>query len=287
MLPSAISDQKRLVRERHWERARYYLRVRDRVHNKPWNVLIIAGPVPHEEITCIKKLMKLAVITAVDIDEQNALAAIDAGADEVYCMDIGAIKKIQLPDDYNARFVPPHPFDELEGENRFDAICLDLTGPADDWLSKVVQVYFNQALTPKGVMLVTFSYGRDVIEVYDYEWDRHKDLQERLKKMPERIAMRVAYLLKTRVRCLRSCVQYRGGRMPMISLLLEKYQDWSYPDFICIEEQDCVEALEEQMLISSVATRILSNRQTAAKKAVKTKQIKKQVTLLLEGPKKK
>jgi hypothetical protein len=40
------------------------------VHHRPWQLLIVAGPAPHEEIACIRALMTKAVITAVDIDEE-------------------------------------------------------------------------------------------------------------------------------------------------------------------------------------------------------------------------
>src|ERR1700757_3362033 len=82
MQSEAISDQKRLVRGEHWLRARHFLRARDDVHHAAWRLMIIAGPAPDEEITCIRELMPKAHILAVDIHEANLMAAIDAGADD-------------------------------------------------------------------------------------------------------------------------------------------------------------------------------------------------------------
>jgi hypothetical protein len=117
-------------------------------------------------------------------------------------------------------------------EQEFDVVCLDLTGPADEWLRRIVKAYYHGCVIKEGALIVTFCYGRDVIEVYQDEWEYTKakrnysrpvifDYLE--KTIPEIVAMRVWYLLRGQLtNQLDSCLQYRGGMMPMVSCLLRK-----------------------------------------------------------------
>ena len=169
MLKSAISDQKKLVRALHWRRARYFLRIKHAVHQRDWRLLIIAGPAPDQEINLIREIMPRAHITAVDIDQANIAAAMDAGADSVCLCDVGAFETTTYT--YSERQLPPK---ELRGL-KFDAICLDLTGHVNDWLRQVINVYFMEALEAKSILIATFSYGRDIVEIYDWEWKSAND----------------------------------------------------------------------------------------------------------------
>src|ERR1700761_4855930 len=81
MKAESISDQKRIVRAEQWTLARQILRARDATHHPKWRFLTIAGPIPAEEIDCIRNLMPKAHITAIDIDAKNVAAAKTAGAD--------------------------------------------------------------------------------------------------------------------------------------------------------------------------------------------------------------
>lgn len=289
MLPSAISDQKRLVRGLHWQRARYFMRARDAVHHATWKILMIAGPVPHEEIRCIKELMPRAHITAVDISEKNVLAAIDAGADDAYCIDVGALEMIQYQ--YSKTLTMPKPFNGIRGDDRFDIICLDLTGPANEWLKKIIHVYLINGLKAKGVMIFTFSYGRDVVEHLSEVWRKARSDERELldhpishlRQIPEQLAARVYYVIRSYSRFLDSCLQYRGSRMPMISCLLVKKSNVPSANFACIEKTDYDLALQSEDLGNVfacpverlVALRKQSARSTAAKKAVATRKARK------------
>src|SRR5262245_10123985 len=153
MEAESISNQKRLVRGKHWEMARKYLRARDGAHNKAWRMLIIAGPAPAEEIGCIRALFRDAHITAVDIDQDNLTKAIEAGADEVILCDVGDFEVV--PADpankiWSKRTYAPKPLQDL----KFDVICLDLTGVADRWLKNVITIFWDQLLAPRGSMMV-------------------------------------------------------------------------------------------------------------------------------------
>jgi hypothetical protein len=240
MQSEAISDQKRLVRGEHWLRARHFLRARDDVHHAAWRLMIIAGPAPDEEITCIRELMPKAHILAVDIHEANLMAAIDAGADDTIRCDIGNL--VCESSSYSKRFFPPPPL----RDQKFDAICLDLTGPANDWLRRIGGVYYQESLVTRGVMMVTFSYGRDVVERIVEDWrqeikkPRYHDCPlSHLDKIPEPIAARVwSALAGTRSKALDSCIQYRGNKMPMMSCLIVKGRSMPPAGFIAVDPDD-------------------------------------------------
>jgi hypothetical protein len=120
MKKTSISDEKRLVRGLHYKLARDALRARDGIHSAHWKFLTIAGPSPSEEINCIREVFRGqrdVIITSVDIDETNVLAAIDAGADEALQCNLFDFQKI--PKGYNLDRRPP------EQLNRgFDVISL-------------------------------------------------------------------------------------------------------------------------------------------------------------------
>jgi hypothetical protein len=289
MLQSAISDQKRLVRALHWQRARYYLRVRDAVHQRDWRLLIIAGPAPHEEINCIREFMPRAHITAVDISQANIDAAIDAGADDVFLCDIGAFEELHY--EYSSKYFPPKQLRDL----KFDAVCIDLTGPANDWLRRVVNVYFTEALLARGVLLVTLCYGRDVIEIYDAEWTSAQTSSRYnydppyayLENIPLNLAKRVWYVLRAKSKRLDSCLAYRGNRMPMISCLLVKkdFDRSTRARYATLGPEDYEVALGGDNLGNILAApqeQLLEirKRKAAARKAVETKKRQKQQLLL-------
>ena len=325
MLPTAISDQKRMVRALHWQRARYFLRARDgSPHNQAWKLLTIAGPVPHEEIGAIRKLMPRAHITAIDIDENNVLAAMGADVDEAHICDVGAFikkeKDVQTWKDSDGQLhsyrpsgyslVMPPPFSDMrapyaangsgpanrhqiEEDARFDVLNIDLTGSANDWLKQVVQQWFTRGLRPGGVMMVTFSYGRDVVERVFEEWrnapgngryGRVDHTMSYLEEIPDMLQARVWYILRSHSCHLDSCIQYVGNKMPMISCLLVKKTLNERSRFIQIEPDDyelAVTADDLGSVFACPAERILELRKKqiqriAAAKAVRTKAEKKQ-----------
>lgn len=220
MQVESISDQKRLVRAEQWIFARRFLRSRDCVHHAKWKLLIVAGPCPSEEIGCIKELMPKAHITTIDINEANILAAIAAGSDEVAVHNLSEFDRAPAINGAGTTQIPSSKL----GKIPFDAVCLDLTGHVSNELVKLIKVYFAN-LAKGGVLIVTFSYGRDVTEFFDEHWRRlnmYREERAMLEQigMPEPIRNRIAFLLGNKIRYVQSVLQYRGGAMPMVSLLM-------------------------------------------------------------------
>jgi hypothetical protein len=279
----SISDQKRLVRGEQWRWARHLLRARDKAHNRAWRILIIAGPSPHEEIESIRELMRNAHIVAVDLVEENLKAALEAGANEAFLCDIADFEVITeqyKPTQYLLPMV-------LRGE-QFDVICLDLTGPADDWLRRVFMTYWHAALALGGAMIINFSYGRDVTEVYLASWEHARTISvghfrnahpDRIlpRDMPQEIKARVHYLLHSHITRMHSCLQYVGKRMPMVSCLVHKKTALAHTRFLKILPDDFALAVTSTEDVSKIyacpADRILELRRSfAAQKAVTVRQ---------------
>jgi hypothetical protein len=281
MKKTSISDEKRLVRGKHYELARYALRARDAVHSACWKFLTIAGPSPNEEITCIRELFRDAIITSVDNEEANVLAAINAGTDDPLQCNLfnfqpvpkGALNQVDLR--------PPQQLDRI-----FDVICLDLTGHASKALHDLIKIYWN-VLSPRGVMIITFSYGRDVVEAYQYDWrcalakygqektwsTAHTRGIEQLKELiikhslSESVAQRIYYALGIRCEFLWSVLQYSGAAMPMVSCLLQKNGKFLTPRFLKISEMDFLLAVTAENLGNIFACpqdRILELRRSLA-----------------------
>ena len=284
MLMSSISDQKRLARGEHWKRAQYWLRARDGAHNKAWKVLIVAGPSPAEEINCVRELMPNAHITAVDIERERAEAALDAGADEAMVGDLAELEQ-QPVGSYGAfKYIPPLPL----RERKFDAVCLDLSGPANDQLKRVVQAYFTESVVAQGVLILTMSYGRDVMERIDAEFSKEKvrdrkgmlhDPLLQLDSMPEHIASRLWFVLRSHAAKLDSCIAYKGAQMPMISaLLVKKSSRLPAASFLALQVGDFELAVTTENLskvYACPAERIAEiRRKAAAAKAVHTRKIR-------------
>ncbi|WP_439398525.1 hypothetical protein ACRQ5Q_14605 [Bradyrhizobium sp. PMVTL-01] len=236
MKAEAISDQKRLVRAEQWIFARQVLRGRDFVHHKKWRIMIVAGPSPAEEINCIRELMPQAHITAVDFSDSNLSAAKLAGADQTINHDLFEFGQI---DKSLGKFDVPS---EKLGDVPFDVVCLDLTGPANEEFSKAIKVYLS-SLTKGGVIIATFSYGRDVKEAFIERWKASQRTNIRLNRsffsgqephrvgieetikaigIPDGLKERIYFLLGRKVSHLRSVIQYRGNAMPMVSMMIQK-----------------------------------------------------------------
>lgn len=204
---ATISDGKRLVRGEHWLAVRTFLRRRDRVHHAKWRLVTLAGGSPTGEIECLRYLMPKAHITCVDFEQECCEAAIEAGADDVIRGDI--IDALCCsPGRGKGR---PRLSGEFSALNEADAINLDMCGPANDDLALAIR-RAAQAVR-KGAVLATFSYGRDVREIYDDgEW----------KGIPAPLGGR-ARLLDwpggANQHGIVSALAYAGNAMPMCSLL--------------------------------------------------------------------
>lgn len=204
-----ITDAKRLVRGEHWLAVRTHLRRRDATSVKPWRIATLAGGAPAGEIRTIRGLMCKAHIIAMDVDEACLCAAIDAGADEVAHVDVLDFPNQEpKPRDWAERLPTAFP-------REIDALNLDFCGPVSPLLGEAVRRYTRAF--PKAPVMATFSYGRDVAELYpDREY----------RGVPAPLAGRLRALDRnvTHSRYLASVIRYKGNAMPMVSVL------WLPPD---------------------------------------------------------
>jgi hypothetical protein len=221
---STITDQKRLVRGEQLLYARTRLRVRDGLHHAKWRILIMAGMAPHGEIRAIRELMPKAHIIAVDRDHECVEAAIDAGADDVVQCDLGDLYfEPVTPQSTWGPTKLKHPNRQLWEQARFDIVSLDLCGGVTDELVGIASTY-RQIITPAGILIVTFSYGRDVVEVFR-DWAARGGVPAKLSAsgLSPDVCSRIAYLFPGGAieKNLHSVMVYRGHEMPMCSALLQ------------------------------------------------------------------
>lgn len=225
-----VTDQKRLVRGEQWLFVRRLLRARDERHSMNWRVLILAGGAPHGEIAAIRELMPKAHIVAVDRDRQCLEAAIDAGADDVIECDLYAYEREVKGNGHypSSVFVLPQP---LRHVAPFDAIHLDFCGLVCDQMKRATRLVVQYLLINRGCLIQTFSYGRDVVEMFldagrTYSFAGQHPNTDTVTislpdEIPDTVAGRLLYL--GQVRYLRSVMLYRGPAAPMVSALYQKY----------------------------------------------------------------
>lgn len=230
-----ISDQKRLVRGEHLRFARSILRARDAVHHNKWRVFMMAGGAPGGEIAAIRSLMPKAYIVAGDKDPHCLEAAIECGVDDVVLGDVLVEGRMELKTRRadgtpSTTVIPP----EFIGREKYDLFDLDLCGHAGPDLMRMASVYMRQAVIGGGVFMLTFSYGRDVSELFmevyrqtgrSWEFKRGYNDVEKFAlpdSVPDAVAARIMYLFSPSVLCwLRSIMVYRGPQSPMCSLLFQ------------------------------------------------------------------
>jgi hypothetical protein len=228
-----ITDQKRYVRGEHLLLARSRLRARDGVHHKPWRVLMLAGGNPAEEINAIRSLMPKSHITAVDVDARLVSLAKDCGADDAIVCDLSKIRR-----DKNRMFVAK----EIDGKDKFDLIDLDFCGNPTEEMSEMAIAYSSK-LTTAGILMVTFSYGRDVVEVLDeMAWSYHDEAFDSLisQGCPRLLVSRIRLVLRRQNlwEGLRSVMVYKGASMPMCAVLCQRERNHRGISFVKVEECD-------------------------------------------------
>jgi len=238
-----ITDQKRYARGEQLKFAQTLLRVRDHAHNRKWRALILAGGAPQGEINAIRELMPAAHITAVDIEQDCVEAAVRAGADYVVRCDLADLATKTLA--YGSTAKAPNT--AFAGLDKFDLVHLDFCSNLGPDLRRIVNVY-RSLVTGRGIYIVSFSYGRDVTEVFKLESDINRSVLG--AEVPDAVAIRVAWLFRTQQWSIRSIITYRGAAMPMCSVLCQvgwqqglnsKLQEDRYRD-------DCVAASYASLL---------------------------------------
>lgn len=258
-----ISDQKRLVRGEHLLLARTILRARDQVHHRKWRVLMVAGNAPQGEVTAIRELMATAYVVAVDRDQSCVAAAVAAGVDKALCCDLTA-----WAEPHSTR--PYRPPTLLADNGPFDLMILDLCGGVLSETTRDVFRYYPTLLTRGGVCLMTFSYGRDVVEVFAQHALKATWEMQRLRalKVPTVLAGRLAFLFKaSAINRFVSIMAYRGHEMPMCSIAYCQSDISSRTRFVRVEPGDfelAVTCPDPSKLYDCPADRIAALRRTNA-----------------------
>lgn len=284
-----ISDAKCVVRGEHWKLARSFLRCRDVVHHGRWKILTTAGENPEGEISCIRHLMKNAQIVAVDKSPSAVEAAANAGANVSLSCDLGAFRKATGYASQSHLSKLPLQLAEL---GPFDIVNLDLCCDVSHAIPLIRR--YSWALAKKGVFMVTFSYGRDVAELFD---------QEDFGPVPAPLGGRVraAVVASAANLQIRSVLAYMGNQMPMCSCLWgpgkkREKVSWGYdpplvlPDsFLKVTDDDLYAAvtmfdqIDPALLYALPADRVLHfRRKLAAARAVATRRANKQHEEVLE-----
>jgi hypothetical protein len=281
----SISDQKRVARGDHWRLAQRILRARDHAHRGKWRVLIVAGPQPEEEIKCVRELLPSSTIHAVDIEPEHVALAAAAGADHSIVADLREFSRRPATTGSGLTKVP---HDKVSLGNEFDVACLDMTCSANNDLQQMLNVYWA-GLSKGGVLLVTFSYGRDVVEVYLENWMKHRAAPYHPELdfihamgMPEGVAWRALWLFGAKSKFLRSVIQYRGKEMPMLNCALVKARGgFGDASFVALADGDFEATVTAESISNIYACprdRILAlRRSAAAHRAVQTRRERERV----------
>lgn len=243
--------------------------------------------------------MPKANILAVDNDPRCLDAAINAGVDEVVQCDLtdwaqrtdSAQRTYYLPADPIARY------------GQFDLVCMDLCAGVNQTTRNIFHAY-RKLLTPNGVMLLTFSYGRDVMEMFmqalhDFRRLSHDSAPSQMERrcrildqiqaleIPDSLAGRLIYLFTpTELERVYSIMAYRGNEMPMCSVLYSGGRSHGM-SFVRVEPGDFELAVvypEAANLYDCPRDRIESlRRKFAAVKAAITRSERKPSTGLLDA----
>lgn len=302
-IQSKVSDQKRLVRGEHWLLARTLLRARDGVHHAKWRIMTLAGGAPAGEMAAVRELMPKARIIAVDRDAECLSAAIDAGADDVVQCDLAEFSS-DIPKESpivrrGNRKTFPHQAIVRLGE--FDVINLDFCCGVGREMRQILNVY-SWLVTSRGVIMVTFSYGRDVAEMFTetlWDWRRkakkfnetrlpgYSDTHYRpfasalerftAAQMPEGLIGRLCYAMTPgQANDVVSVLLYKGAQMPMCSVLIQPDTHKSDLSFVKIGHGDFEVAVtypDAAALYDCPRERIDSfRRRFAAMKAARTRE---------------
>lgn len=131
--------------------------------------------------------------------------------------------------------------------------------------------------------MLSFSYGRDVVEAYMGRWSKRKPAKlnecvarlESAVDIPEEIKARLYVGLGTKARYLDTVIQYQGNVMPMISCLMLMERTLPPVNFSKLLDTDYADTLAQENIgnvYACTADRLLAiRRSAAARKAVITR----------------
>lgn len=188
----------------------------------------MAGGAPLGELVCIRELMPKSHVTAVDNDMACCESAAIAEYDEVVHTDLTYYEQGNPRPSANAA---------IKALDKFDVVNLDMCCGASEELKRMVRVY-SERLTSRGVLMVTFSYGREVIEFFKMR-PYGKSVEWLMKNgLPELLAQRVDYIGAKMALDLVSIILYRGCAMPMCSLLFHRATKCNGLSFVKLDEGD-------------------------------------------------
>jgi hypothetical protein len=254
--------------------------------------MMMAGGSPQGEVTAIRELMPKSHIVAVDRDEKCLEAAIIAGVDDVVDCDVLTLTETRTTSPFPTTVrTLPRPLLKY----KFDILSLDLCGCATPHLKQCAPMYLR-AVPTAGVFILTFSYGRDVAEMFagqkrSWPGRLHDSVCTLPPDVPESVAGRILYLFSpTYLNMLCSIMVYRGSEMPMCSLLFQ-YNRFTCGDisFVKVEPGDYEVAVcypDSVNLYDCPQARIEAwRRQFAAIKASFTRIEKARIPLLFEADK--
>lgn len=281
-----ITDQKRAARGEQLRYAKTFLQARDEVHNGKWKVMILAGHSPSGEISAIRSLMPQADIVAVDKQSECVHVALLAGATRGICCDIA---DLEIGANSSRR---PNPLlqQEITNHGLFDIVHLDLCSNANAE-TKALMSACRPLISGHGVLIVTFSYGRDVVPMFTDAWERlnarryqHSEdaiaVLTRLKDKgaPELILQRISYVFAhISISHIRQVITYQGNVMPMCSVLIhnKSYYGKSRPVSFVKLNKDSYEELVTHLSLGvydCTEERLAAiKRSIAARKAVRTR----------------
>lgn len=213
-----ITDQKRLARGEHLLAVRTHLRKRDEVHQRPWRVLMLPGQQPDEEIQSIRHMLPRAHIVAFDRDPIALQASLNAGVDQIIQGELEDYVNIEPERGYTRIF----PHRGIYEQPKFDVMLLDLCANASYQTGRIASRYYEW-IEPRGCMVFTFSYARDVVEVFSGAAKNSLEFADRFKDVPVGVADRIIYMFPANIiRNIRSIILYMGKGTPMCSCFINK-----------------------------------------------------------------
>lgn len=244
-----VTDAKRVVRGEHYKYASKLLNSRTFNWQPEFTCLILPGRSAKEEICCLRTAIPRSKIIAVDRDPVAVEIALAAGVDDAIHGDLFEGPKMR------GRGINECSMKLKVNYGRFDLINLDFCGNITESLVQGIRYFLSEMIKTHGVMILSFSYGRDAADAFvrlarngefdgnrNNDWEISDSMLGRIKAIVPCSYRKLHYEIK-------SVLLYKGKHMPMCSLLIEKgkpqwnkvlvdYNGNRKYDYEC--EQDCL-----------------------------------------------